>query len=107
MGVSYAISTLETQGGAEMTTRQRSRLVSPPTVGITAVNTAPYGLVQEEIDILFLLREGLYVPQIAAALDKPQAVVEEHVSSLLGKMNARSKTEAAVIAIREHIFGRG
>jgi DNA-binding NarL/FixJ family response regulator len=32
--------------------------------------------------------------------------VEAYVDSLLEKMNARSKTEAAVRAIREGIFGR-
>ena len=87
-----------------MTTEQRPRLVAPAPESITAVDARPYGLAQIEMDILFLLREGLFVPQIAEELAMAQSIVEEHVSSLLTKMNARSKTEAAVMAIREGIF---
>lgn len=88
-----------------MTTGQRPRFVTP----ISAISTtaAPaYGLDVRELEVLFLIREGMYVPQIAQELALPQSVVEEHVSGLLLKMNARSKTEAAVMAIREGIFVR-
>ena len=88
-----------------MTTGQRPRFVTPiPAISTTAAPA--YGLDVRELEVLFLIREGMYVPQIAEELALPQSVVEEHVSGLLLKMNARSKTEAAVMAIREGIFVR-
>jgi DNA-binding NarL/FixJ family response regulator len=89
-----------------MTTEQRPHLVTPTSVSTEVNTTPPYGLDGREMEVLFLLREGLFVPQIAEELAMPQSAVEEHVGSLLTKMNARSKTEAAVIAIREGIFSR-
>jgi DNA-binding NarL/FixJ family response regulator len=87
-----------------MTTEVRPNLVLPRTVSVTEVGSIPYGLSEQELDVLFLLRNGLYEADIAEALDLHQAVVKEQVRSLLHKMNARSKTEAAVMAIREGIF---
>ena len=89
-----------------MTTQRRPRVVTPVTA--TRISEAsPYGLDQGEMSVLFLLREGLFVPQIAEELAIPQAEVEAHVEQLLKKMNAHSKTEAAVIAIRQGIFSGG
>jgi DNA-binding NarL/FixJ family response regulator len=73
---------------------------------MTEVGATPYGLSEQELEVLYLLRSGLYIPQICEALVLPVHVVEAYVDSLLEKMNARSKTEAAVRAIREGIFGR-
>ena len=86
-----------------MATEQRPRLVTPISAS-TTIAARPYGLDAHEMNVLFLLREGLFVPQIAEELAMPQMVVEEHVGSMLTKMGARSRTEAAVIAIREGIF---
>ena len=86
-----------------MTTQRRPRVVTPAPASTSA---APYGLDRGEMNVLSLLAEGLFVPQIASELVIPQAAVEAHVEGLLKKMNARSKTEAAVIAIRQGIFNR-
>jgi DNA-binding NarL/FixJ family response regulator len=87
-----------------MTTELRPNLVSPRPISATEVAAAPYGLTEQELNVLFLLRNGLYDAEIAETLDLQQAVVKEQVCSLLSKMNARSRTEAAVMAIRQGIF---
>jgi DNA-binding NarL/FixJ family response regulator len=87
-----------------MTTEVRPNL-SPRPINITEVASTPHGLSEQELNVLFLLRNGLYETDIAEALDLQQSVVKEQVCSLMRKMNARSKTEAAVMAIREGIFG--
>jgi DNA-binding NarL/FixJ family response regulator len=66
----------------------------------------PYSLTEQELDVLYHLKEGLYEDQIALALGVPGLTVQGHVASLIGKMNARSRTEAAVRAIKEGIFRR-
>jgi len=86
-----------------MTTQRRPRVVTPAPA---STSVSPYGLDRGEMTVLSLLAEGLFVPQIASELVIPQAAVEAHVEGLLKKMNARSKTEAAVIAIRQGIFNR-
>jgi DNA-binding NarL/FixJ family response regulator len=89
-----------------MTTQQRPRLVNGTLAAMAEVGPAPYGLSEQELEVLYLLRNGLYIPQICDVLALPVRVVEGYVDSILEKMNALSKTEAAVRAIREGIFGR-
>jgi DNA-binding NarL/FixJ family response regulator len=64
----------------------------------------PYALTSGELVVLRLITDGLYDPQIAEALDISEAAVKDRTGSIVRKMNARSRTEAAVKAIREHIF---
>ena len=89
-----------------MTTEQRKQIVTPILARAKQNAAPPFGLNRREMDVLFLLTEGMYVPQIAEEMLLPQSEIEGHVDSLLGKMHARSKTEAAVIAIRGGIFRR-
>ena len=67
----------------------------------------PYGLTPRELDVLALLADGLYDREVANVLGIPEATVKDYAISILQKMNARSRTEAAVKAIREHIFTAG
>ncbi|HEY7465640.1 MAG TPA: LuxR C-terminal-related transcriptional regulator [Dehalococcoidia bacterium] len=66
----------------------------------------PYSLTEPELDVLYHLKEGLYEDQIALTLGVPASMVQCHTASVIGKMNARSRTEAAVRAIKEGIFRR-
>ena len=66
----------------------------------------PYSLTEQELDVLYHLKEGLYEDQIALTLGVTASTVQCHTASVIGKMNARSRTEAAVRAIKEGIFRR-
>jgi DNA-binding NarL/FixJ family response regulator len=64
----------------------------------------PYGLTQSELRVLHLLVEGLQDRQIAMRLGVTVHTVNKHVGAVLLKMNVRSRTAAAVRALREHLF---
>lgn len=53
------------------------------------------GLTQREIDVLRLLADGLSDRDIATALTISSRTVESHVSSILHKLGARNRAEAA------------
>lgn len=80
--------------------RDRSQ-ITPDLVGL------PYGLTQREFDVLRLVTEGLYDPQISEALNLPESTVKKQISTIAHKMNTRSRTEAGVRAIREGLFTQG
>jgi PAS domain S-box-containing protein len=65
----------------------------------------PYGLTYRELAILHLVAEGASDRQIADSLGISTYTVNKHVGNILGKMNASSRTEAGVRAIRERLVG--
>ena len=65
---------------------------------------SPYGLSGRELIVLFLVSEGLSDRQIGLALGVTPYTVNKHVGAILAKMNVRSRTAAAVAAIRKHLF---
>ena len=67
-------------------------------------NAAPqYDLTERELDVLRLMVEGLNNPEIADKLVISRSTVGFHVSSIIAKLGASNRIEAAVIAVREHI----
>ncbi len=75
--------------------------------------TAPYppgvlaGLTPREREVLLLLAEGRSNREIAAELFIAPKTASVHVSNILGKLGASSRTEAAAIAHRESPIGTG
>ncbi len=67
----------------------------PPTPGLD--------LTEREREILALMVEGLNNIQIAGRLTVSPATVKSHVSNILSKLGVSSRTEAATIALRNHI----
>jgi DNA-binding NarL/FixJ family response regulator len=65
----------------------------------------PYLLTERETVILSLVAEGHADKQIAETLRISTYTVNKHVGNILGKMNAASRTEAGVRALREHLVG--
>jgi PAS domain S-box-containing protein len=69
------------------------------------IRSNPYGLTYRELAILHLVAEGSADKQIAESLGVSTYTVNKHVGNILGKMNAASRTEAGVRAIREGLLG--
>jgi DNA-binding NarL/FixJ family response regulator len=67
-------------------------------------NRNPHNLTQRELNVLYLLTEGLADKQIAMAMGVTVYTVNKHVGAILAKMCVSSRTAAAVRAVREHIF---
>jgi DNA-binding NarL/FixJ family response regulator len=60
----------------------------------------PYGLSEQEMAVLKLIVEGLADREIATRLDISPFTVNEHVAQILLKLDATSRTGAAVKAIK-------
>jgi PAS domain S-box-containing protein len=69
------------------------------------IRTNPYSLTYRELAILHLVADGAADKQIAESLGISTYTVNKHVGNILGKMNASSRTEAGVRAIRERLLG--
>jgi len=61
-------------------------------------------LTVREIDVLKLIAEGRTNRSIAAELGITEYTVKFHVNSILGKLSAESRTEAAMKAVRKGII---
>lgn len=68
----------------------------PPTPGLT--------LTEREREVLALVIEGLNNTQIAGRLTVSPSTIKSHVSSILAKLGATSRTEAVTLALRNHII---
>ncbi|MBC8099691.1 MAG: response regulator transcription factor [Armatimonadetes bacterium] len=62
-----------------------------------------FHLSERELDVLKLLVLGLTNPQIAERLIISRSTVNFHVSSILGKLGAASRTEAVSMALQHHL----
>lgn len=60
----------------------------------------PHGLTARELKVLSLLIEGCRNAEIARRLFVSEKTVDHHVSSILGKLEVRSRGEAAAVARR-------
>jgi NarL family two-component system response regulator LiaR len=65
--------------------------------------TIGYDLTTREKEILNLMVEGLSNPDIAERLFVSRSTVKFHVSNILSKLSAESRTEAVAIAIQNHL----
>ena len=77
--------------------RQLTRsLVAPKPLTVTA-------LTDREREVLVLVAQGLSNQQIADSLVISERTARTHVSNILGKLGVASRTQAALLAIREGI----
>ena len=68
----------------------------PPTPGLD--------LTEREREVLALLIDGLSNVQIAGRLTVSPSTIKSHVSNILAKLGAASRTEAVATALRYHII---
>jgi two-component system NarL family response regulator len=61
-------------------------------------------LTVRELDVLRLVVKGLPNREIASELFISQNTVKNHVRNILEKLHVRSRTEAATLAVREHLL---
>ena len=81
-----------------------------PLAGIRAklpevrLESSDYGLTGEEIRLLHLLAEGFPDAQVARLLGEPDDAIGEQVRLVLQKMNASSRTQAVVLALKKQVL---
>lgn len=61
-------------------------------------------LTKREREVLALLVEGKSNPEIAQALNISHHTVRFHVSTILSKLNAANRAEAAALAVKHHLL---
>jgi DNA-binding NarL/FixJ family response regulator len=70
----------------------------------TIVRENAYGLTFREVGVLELMAQGASDKEIAATLGVSVFTIYKHVSKILHKMNAASRTEASLRVVRENMF---
>ncbi|MER7484949.1 response regulator transcription factor [Streptomyces sp. NPDC126497] len=81
-----------------VTRRLIAEFAAKPARRATADPAVLDALTRREREVLSCLGEGLSNADIAARLDMAEATVKTHVSRLLGKLELRSRVQAAVLA---------
>lgn len=85
----------------------RSTLAPEATAALIHAATQPkapeYDLTPREKEVLALMITGLNNPQIAEQLIVSQSTVKFHVSSILSKLGASSRTEAVALAVQHRL----
>jgi len=66
--------------------------------------SSEHGFTGEEMRLLLLLAEGFSNEQVARLLSEREDMIDQQVRVLLEKMPASSRTEAVVLALKQHIL---
>ena len=89
----------------EVGDRERLQESREGKVGRRVLRRNPYGLTIRESTVLSLVADGQADKEIALALAISPYTVSKHVASILLKMDAHSRTEVGVRAVREGLVG--
>jgi PAS domain S-box-containing protein len=97
MGVMRDISERKRAEQAEQAAREELEARAEQRMGAAA----RYGLTFRELTVLYLIAAGMADKEIAVQLSISPRTASKHIENILGKMNAASRTEAGVRAVRE------
>lgn len=61
-------------------------------------------LSNRELEVLSLVKEGLKNPEIAESLGLSIKTIENHIRSILLKLDAKNRTDAVILAIKNSIL---
>jgi two-component system NarL family response regulator len=82
----------------------RGEYCIPPAVAVSLARRVPGPeLSSRELEVLKLIVKGMSNKEIALALSVAESTIKNHINSLLGKLNARDRTQAATTALRQGI----
>jgi DNA-binding NarL/FixJ family response regulator len=73
------------------------------TAGGSTEGSSPHGLSRRERRSLSLMAQGLTDREIATSLRMSEDTVGRYVGAIRRKLSVRSRTEAALVAIRQHL----
>jgi DNA-binding NarL/FixJ family response regulator len=98
-----ALAIFERLGAAPAAAITRQRLRASGVRGLPrgprlATQTNPHRLTTRQLEVLVLMAEGLHNSEIAGRLSTTPKTVEHHVTAVLAKLQARSRSEAVSIA---------
>jgi NarL family two-component system response regulator LiaR len=104
---------LKNVSASELAAAIRAAYVGRPTlapeatqvlISATAQRQAPlFDLTDREREVLALMVQGYSNPEIARRLVVSRSTVKFHVSNILSKLNAGTRTEAVSIALQHHL----
>ena len=105
-----ALTILDRMGAAPLAAIARKRLRELGARGVPrgpneVTRSNPAGLTGREVQILWLLVEGLSNAQLARRLHRSQKTIDHHVSAILGKLGVRSRTEVRAVALGMGLLG--
>jgi DNA-binding NarL/FixJ family response regulator len=79
------------------------KVLSPEITFAVASHAAGEGLTASETRVLRLIADGLSNKEIAGRLSMTEEAIKGHVKNILSKLDARDRTHAAVIGLRNGI----
>jgi DNA-binding NarL/FixJ family response regulator len=68
--------------------------------------TTPEALTGREVEVIRLMAGGMSNREIAEMLGAAEGTIKHHVSSVLGKLGARDRTQAVLFAIERGLFSQ-
>lgn len=108
--IGYVLKNISAEEMAEAirsAARGQSTLSPAVTQALVAATARPpepeYHLTERERELLGLLVKGLSNPEIADRLTISLSTVKFHISSILAKLGASSRTEAVAMALEKHL----
>jgi DNA-binding CsgD family transcriptional regulator/tetratricopeptide (TPR) repeat protein len=97
LGCTWLVEELES-----LAARARLRLLGPAEpVTESDAGDEPFGLTPRELQVLALVARGATNREIGSELHMAEKTASVHVSRILAKLDVRSRTEAAAVALRQ------
>ncbi|MDP9144956.1 MAG: helix-turn-helix transcriptional regulator, partial [Actinomycetota bacterium] len=105
-----ALSIFDELGATPLASRLRTELVGAGVTGVPrgptrATRENPFGLTPRQMDVLRHMAEDMTNAEIADRLFVSNRTVDHHVSAILGKLGAGTRSEAVAVATEANLLG--